>query len=144
MWQMDRRVGVYKIKHITMIEYEDIKGPASKHERIIRIYSNRVVLNARACYVLCNPANPRIGFRIVGNNVSSISTPLKVYIIPEASEGFRVTNRKGRSSGYINSVRLCRSLMAILGAAGAYKLEEIPTKFLDGRGYRILPDRLVG
>ena len=119
-----------------MSEYEDIRGSASKQDRIIRIYKNRVVLNARAGYVLYNPANPYLGFRVDGHN--------RVFIMPEAkSWGFHVTTRKLRSSSYINSVRLCRILIEKLGGKGAYKIEELSTKFPDGLGYRILPERLI-
>ena len=115
-------------------EYEDIKGPASKTDRIIRIYSNRCVLTARACYVLFNPTNPRIGFRVGKNGV---------FIIPDAqATGFRVTMRKGRNCGYINSVRLCRILIDKLGATGAYRIDDNPTKFPDGLCYLIQPMRL--
>ena len=114
-------------------EYEDIKGPASKRDRIIRIYGNRCVLNARACYVLYNPSNPRVGFRVSGR---------KVYIIPEAYWGFHISTRKGRSTGTINSVQLCKKLINNLGTTGAFKIADLSTKFPDGLGYQILPSRL--
>lgn len=118
-----------------MSNYIDIYGAPSKQDRIVRIYRNRLVLNAKACYVLHNPANPRVGFRVDGEG--------RVFILPEVKWGSRITTRKGRYTAYVNSVRLCRILIDKLGGTGVYKIDEFSTKFPDGMGYQILPERLT-
>lgn len=123
-----------------MSNFSQIPTPASKFSRIIRIYDNKCVINARACHVLHDVRKPfiKIYFKEEGDARGH------VYIRPSCDDGFRVSTRKGRSSGFINSVYLCTELVRLLGSKGAYKVSETPETVSGHLCYQILPEKLIG
>ena len=87
-----------------------------RRDAVITIYKRKIVLSARACFILRLDGGPRcVRFSINDNKVC-------VSHADNHDKGFAVTFRKGRKTGQISSTELAGELAYLLGGYGIYKL----------------------
>lgn len=101
----------------------------------IHIYKYSVILNEKACRLLCVLPGDRLFFFV---RAECAGVPVIFVRRTSESTGFTVKKRKNRKAGFINSAPLCATLASALQGFGTYRIcPESSVVTEDGRAYEI-------
>ena len=93
---------------------KNLTDKPSKSDPTITIYKHRIVLSARACFILRITESRRVQFGEEGGR--------HFIYRPSDGIGYYVNFREGRSTGTINDTHLAGELAYALGGYGVYRI----------------------